>query len=188
MIFSTKRYWLNGLSPEQLRWWMSYLSTDHWRHGGLNLQWFLRPNYCQEEVNIHSAERNITVLGRCSSQSEQSLSVTSNSHWVEVVIGRLSSLLHRLGKKWGCSHTSDTKQTHTAAVLANTLQPVSNRDWEIEWKQHLVVCANIHAINTPTRACFRVLMWYQWFPKTMSCWELLWAHSKRSLSISQSIP
>ena len=102
---------------------MTSLSTDHWRHGGLNFQWFLCPNYCREEVNIHSAESNIPVLGRCSSQPEQSFSVTSNSQWVDIVIGSLSSLLHRLEEKWGCSHTSDTKHTHTAAVLANTLQP-----------------------------------------------------------------
>lgn len=127
---------------------MTYLSTDHRLHGGLKLQWFLCPNYCQEEVNIHSAESNITVLDRCSSQSEQSFSVASNSQWVDAIVERLSSLLHSLEENESV-HTLVTQSRLTQQLCLRTLNSqLSQRDWEIEWKQHLVVCSNFHAMNT----------------------------------------
>lgn len=99
---------------------MIYLSTDHWQHSGLKLQWFLCPNYCEEEVNIHSAETNITVLGQSSSQSAHSHLLKRPGSGCSHGKASQSTTLPR--GKCGCSHTSDTHQTHTAAVAANTLQ------------------------------------------------------------------
>lgn len=106
--------------------------TDHWWHGGLELQRFLCPNYCQEEVNIHSAETNIIVLGQCSPRSAHSHHVKQPGSGCGHRKASQSTILPR--GKCGCSHTSDTHQTHTAAVTANTLQPALQKRWRA-WRE-----------------------------------------------------
>lgn len=103
---------------------MIYLSTDHWWHVGLKLQWFLCPNYCQEEVNIHSAEANIAVLGWYPSQSEQSFSIASHSQRVDVVMGRPSGLQPCLEENVG---------VHTLVTLTRLTQQL--------WCKYSMTCS-----------------------------------------------
>lgn len=111
---------------------MICLSTDHWWHGGLELQRFLCPNYCQEEVNIHSAETNNTALDQCSSRSACSHHLKQPGSECSHRKASGSTALPR--ENCGCSHASDTHQTHTAAVTANTLQPAPQKR-QRAWKE-----------------------------------------------------
>lgn len=161
--------------------------TDHWWHGGLKLQRFLCPNYCQEEVNIHSAETNITVLGQCFPRSAHSHHAKQPGSGCSHRKASQSTALPR--GKCGCSHTSDTDQTHTAAVTTNTLQPAlqkRRRAWRETASRGIFqfpCCRYSPSQPTSGYHCDTNVI-----PLTVSYGELMWPDSSILLIIYHIIP